>query len=91
MCCIILTLVRGAAKGTCYIYKPGNFSSSRGCADLFHIFLTTMRDFNEIQRNILLIMIICEILQFILICIIWELKSNIGGKEAFKKSYYYVS
>jgi len=36
--------------------------------NLFYIFLTTPRDFNKIQRNILLIMIICEILLFMLIC-----------------------
>ena len=48
-----------------YIYKQGNPSRSRGRAYLFHVFLTTTRNDNEIQRSILLIMIICEILLFI--------------------------
>ena len=40
----------------------------------------TTKDISEIQRCILLIMIICEILLFILICfILGNLKSTMGG------------
>ena len=52
-----------------YIYKPGNPSRTRGRAYLFHVFLTTTWNFKEVQRSILLIiMIIKEILLFIFIC-----------------------
>jgi len=40
-------------------YKPGNPSRTRGHAYLFYIFPMIPRNFNEIQRSILLIMIIC--------------------------------
>jgi len=68
-----------------YIYKPGNPSRTRGRAYLFHDFLTTTRTFNEIQRSILLIMIICEILLFSFYLFwFWELKSTKTGTGALK-------
>ena len=50
-----------------YIYKPGNPSRTRGHTYLFVFFLMERRNFNEIERSILLIMIYLEILLFILI------------------------
>jgi len=55
-----------------YFYKPGNPSRTRGRAYLFHAFLTTTRNFNEIQRSILLIMIICEIVILLSIFICFD-------------------
>jgi len=52
-------------------------------------FLRTTREFSEIQRSALLIMIICEILLFILICFtFWELKSTMGGIGALSQFYF---
>jgi len=61
-----LWCLRGGTRR--YIYNPGNPSRTRGRAYLFHVFLTTTRSFNEIQRSILLIMIICDMAMFIFIC-----------------------
>jgi len=59
--------VRGKGKSVIPgIYNPGNPFRSRGHAYLFHI-LTTTRGFSKIQRSILLILIICEIVRIILI------------------------
>ena len=46
------------------IYKPGNPSRSSDRAYLFYILLMTTTNFIEIQRSMLWIKIICEILQF---------------------------
>jgi len=43
---------------------------------IFHIFLTTKRNFNEIERSILLIMIICKILMFLFIYLNLGIKSK---------------
>ena len=45
-----------------FIYKPEILPGKDDMRILFHIFLTTTRNHNEIQRSILLIMIICEML-----------------------------
>jgi len=63
-----------------YVYKPGHPSRTRGHAYWFHMFLTTTRNFNEIER-ILLTMTICEILLFIL-----EIKFHQGWYRSFKVS-----
>ena len=65
---LVWLLLGARRREFCSIYKPGNPSRTRGRAYLFHIFLTTTRNFNEIESRILLIMIICETLLFILIC-----------------------
>jgi len=51
-----LWYLRGGARQWefLYIYKSGNPSGIRGRAYLFHVFfLTTTKNFNEIQRSIL--------------------------------------
>jgi len=64
----LVWLLQGARpKEFRYIDKPRNPSRPRGPAYLFHIFQTTMRNFNEIERSILLIMIICEILLILIL------------------------
>jgi len=70
-----------------YIYKPGKPSRTRGRAYLFHVFLTTTRNFNEIQRSILLIMIICEILLFICFVLILGIKINEDWDRSFKHKF----
>jgi len=47
------------------------------------LLLTTTRDFSEIQRSILLIMIICEIVLSILICLFWGIKIYHGWHMNF--------
>jgi len=47
------------------------------------LLLTTTRDFSEIQRSILLIMIICEILLSILICLFLGVKIYHGWDRNF--------
>ena len=46
----------------------------------FTFFQTTMRNFNEIERSILLIMIVCEIL----LILILGIKINKGWDRSFK-------
>jgi len=73
------SMVRGEGNPVIKIYKPGNPSRTRGRAYLFHIFLTTKRNFIEIQITITLIIIICEILLFIYFILILEIKIHKAG------------
>jgi len=78
-------LLQGAWRsGFRYIYKPGNPYRTRERAYLFHIFLTTTRNINEIKRSILLVMIICEIQLFILI---QSTKAGIGAGSQVTHRY----
>ena len=80
----LVWLLQGARRREFrYIYKPRNPSRTRGRAYLLHLFyisLTTTRNFNEIERIILLIMIICETQLFCFYLFqFWELKSTKAG------------
>ena len=55
-----------------------------GDARICFTFLTTTMGFSEIQISIQLIMIICEILLFILICGILGIKIHHGWDRTFK-------
>jgi len=50
-----------------WFFTYSNPPRTKGRAYFVHVFLTTTKNFNEIQRSILLIMIIWEILLFIFI------------------------
>jgi len=68
-----------------YIDKPRNPPRTSGRAYLFDFsFQTTMRNFNEIEKRILLIMIICEIL----LILILGIKINKGWDRSFKRKKY---
>jgi len=87
-------MLRGEGNSVTFINReilPGP-EDARICLTLF--FKTTTREFSEIQRNILLIMNICEILLFCVILFVcfclyflWvgELKSTIGEIGALKR------
>ena len=62
-----------------------NFQRTR--AFEFH-FLPTTRNFSEIQRSILLIMIICEILLFIFIFLFLKIKIHMCGIGDLSRKYY---
>ena len=59
-----------AAKGNHVLFIILEILSRQDGAGISFTFLTTARGFSEIQRSVLFIMIIYEILLFILICLI---------------------
>ena len=84
-------LLRGARRREFrYIYKPENPSRTGGREYLFHIFLTTTRDFNEIERSILLIMVICEIQLFWFVLIL-GIKIHQGWDRSFKLLKFHIN
>jgi len=85
---VLVCLLQGARRREFrYIYKPGNPPMTRWRAYLFHMFLTTTKNFNEIEINIVLTMFICEILLFLCVFIL-EVKIHQEWDKSFNAMCY---
>ena len=75
--------VRGNRNSVLLVFINREILPGSGDARICFTFLTTTMDFSEIQISIQLIMIICEILLFILICGILGIKIHPGWDRTF--------